>query len=96
MSDPTDKSQTASVSESENPAIPAPTVKSTRPRSNHDWWPDQLDLSVLHQHSPRSDPMGGDFDYAAAFNSVDLDALAKDVDEVLTTSRDWWPADFGH
>ncbi|MCA1708156.1 MAG: hypothetical protein LC808_34730, partial [Actinobacteria bacterium] len=55
---------TESVSESENPAIPSPTVKHTRPRTNRDWWPNQLDLSVLHQHSPLSDPMDEDFDYA--------------------------------
>ena len=55
---------TESVSESENPAIPAPTVKDTRPRTNQDWWPNQLDLSVLHQHSPRANPMDDDFDYA--------------------------------
>jgi catalase-peroxidase len=64
--------------------------------SNHDWWPNQLNLTILRKHPDVANPMGGDFDYAAAFNSVDLDALARDVDEVLTTSKDWWPADFGH
>ncbi|MCU1651953.1 MAG: catalase/peroxidase, partial [Pseudonocardia sp.] len=63
---------------------------------NRDWWPNQLNLKVLRKHSAVADPMGEDFDYAAAFNTVDLDALARDVDEVLTTSREWWPADFGH
>ncbi|MGQ0743563.1 MAG: catalase/peroxidase HPI [Acidimicrobiales bacterium] len=87
---------TESTSESENPAIPAPTPKSTRPRSNQDWWPNQLDLSVLHKHSPTSDPMDSDFDYAEAFASLDLDALKADVFEVMTTSQDWWPADYGH
>jgi catalase-peroxidase len=90
------KAATESVSESENPAIPAPTVKSGRPRTNQDWWPNQLDLSVLHQHSPLSNPMGADFDYAEVFESLDLDALKQDVIKVMTTSQDWWPADYGH
>ncbi|MEU0235835.1 MULTISPECIES: catalase/peroxidase HPI [unclassified Streptomyces] len=85
-----------SGSESENPAIPAPTPAPTRPRTNRDWWPNQLDLQVLHQHSPLADPMGGDFDYAAEFATLDLDALKRDVFEVMTASQDWWPADYGH
>ncbi|MGA5493407.1 catalase/peroxidase HPI [Streptomyces cinereoruber] len=85
-----------SGSESENPAIPAPTPAPTRPRTNRDWWPNQLDLQVLHQHSPLSDPMGEDFDYAAEFATLDLDALKRDVFEVMTASQDWWPADYGH
>ncbi|MFI9121095.1 catalase/peroxidase HPI [Streptomyces bikiniensis] len=85
-----------SGSESENPAIPAPTTAPTRPRTNRDWWPNQLDLQVLHQHSPLSDPMGEDFDYAAEFATLDLDALKRDVFEVMTASQDWWPADYGH
>jgi catalase-peroxidase len=64
--------------------------------SNRDWWPNQLNLAILRKHSAVANPMGGDFDYAAAFSTVDLDALARDVDEVLTTSKEWWPADFGH
>ncbi|MER6629705.1 catalase/peroxidase HPI [Streptomyces sp. NPDC000987] len=64
--------------------------------SNRDWWPNQLNLAVLRKHSSASDPMGDGFDYAAEFRSLDLDALARDVDEVLTTSQDWWPADFGN
>jgi catalase-peroxidase len=64
--------------------------------SNRDWWPDQLDLSVLNRNSPLSDPMGVDFDYAAEFATVDLEALKKDIFEVMTTSQDWWPADYGH
>ena len=63
---------------------------------NRDWWPDRLDLSILRKHPAASDPMGEDFDYAAEFGTLDLDALAADVDEVLTTSQEWWPADFGH
>jgi catalase-peroxidase len=83
-------------SESESPVIPSPTPKATRPRSNRDWWPNQLDLSMLHQHSPRSDPMGEDFDYAAELATLDVDALKRDLIEVMTTSQDWWPADYGH
>ncbi|MBB4910861.1 catalase/peroxidase HPI [Actinophytocola algeriensis] len=64
--------------------------------SNRDWWPNRLNLAILRKHTPVADPMDPGFDYAAEFNSVDLDELARDVDEVLTTSRDWWPADFGH
>ncbi|MEJ2885084.1 catalase/peroxidase HPI [Actinomycetospora aeridis] len=63
---------------------------------NVDWWPNQLNLRVLRTHTAVSNPMDDDFDYAAAFKTVDLDALAADVDHVLTTSQDWWPADFGH
>ncbi|MFD8982622.1 catalase/peroxidase HPI [Streptomyces sp. NPDC059564] len=85
-----------SGSESENPAIPSPAPTSTRPRTNRDWWPNQLDLQVLHQHSPQSNPMGEDFDYAAEFAHLDVDALKQDVFDVMTTSQDWWPADYGH
>ncbi len=63
---------------------------------NVDWWPNQLNLRVLRTHTSVSNPMDPDFDYAKEFATVDLDALAADVDEVLTTSQDWWPADFGH
>jgi catalase-peroxidase len=90
------KDATESVSESENPAIPAPTAKQTRPRTNRDWWPNQVDLSVLHQHSTRANPMGEDFDYAEEFKTLDVEALKRDIFEVMTTSQDWWPADFGH
>ena len=64
--------------------------------ANRDWWPNQLDLSVLRQHSSLSDPMGGDFNYAEAFNSLDYEALKKDLRELMTQSQDWWPADYGH
>ena len=63
---------------------------------NSDWWPNQLNLKILRKHQAAANPMGEDFDYAAAFATVDLDELATDVDAVLTTSQDWWPADFGH
>ncbi|HEY2719865.1 MAG TPA: catalase/peroxidase HPI [Solirubrobacteraceae bacterium] len=87
---------TESVSESENPAIPSPTSEVSRPRTNHDWWPNQLDLSVLHRHSPLSDPMGDGFDYAREFATLDLDALKRDLVELMSTSQDWWPSDYGH
>jgi catalase-peroxidase len=83
------------VSESENPAIPSPEPKVHRPRSNRDWWPDQVDLSVLHKHAPQASPMGEDFNYAEEFKKLDVEALKRDVIEVMTTSQDWWPADFG-
>ncbi|MFE9479140.1 MULTISPECIES: catalase/peroxidase HPI [Streptomyces] len=85
-----------SGSESENPVIPSPAPAPTHPRTNRDWWPNQLDLSVLHQHSPRSNPMDEDYDYAAEFATLDVDALKRDVFEVMTASQDWWPADYGH
>ncbi|MBS0337769.1 MAG: catalase/peroxidase HPI [Proteobacteria bacterium] len=64
--------------------------------TNSAWWPDQLKLNILHQHTPRSDPMGTDFDYAAEFKSLDLDAVITDLHALMTDSQDWWPADFGH
>ncbi|MCB2095684.1 MAG: catalase/peroxidase HPI [Rhodobacteraceae bacterium] len=65
-------------------------------RSNRDWWPDQLNLNVLHQHSAAANPMGAGFDYAAAFKSLDLPALKKDLVALMTDSQSWWPADYGH
>jgi catalase-peroxidase len=64
--------------------------------SNRDWWPNQLDISVLHQHSKLSDPMGEAFDYAKEFKSLDLNAVIKDLHALMTDSQEWWPADFGH
>ncbi|WP_321351327.1 catalase/peroxidase HPI [Halopseudomonas oceani] len=63
---------------------------------NKDWWPNQLNLAILHQHNPKSDPMGGDFDYAAEFKTLDLAAVKQDIAAVMTDSQDWWPADYGH
>ena len=63
---------------------------------NKDWWPNQLNLAILHQHNPKSDPMGGDFDYAAEFNKLDLAAVKRDLTALMTDSQDWWPADYGH
>jgi len=83
-------------SESENPAIDAPTPTSGAPRTNQDWWPNQLDVSRLHPHHPQSDPLGDDFDYAKEFAKLDVEALKADLISVLTTSQDWWPADYGH
>jgi catalase-peroxidase len=82
-------------SESENPALDSPEPKATRPRSNQDWWPNQPDLRALHR-SPESSPLGEDFNYAAEFKSLDLEALKRDVTTVMTQSQDWWPADYGH
>ena len=65
-------------------------------KSNRDWWPNQLNLKILHQRSSLSDPMGSDFDYAEEFKSLDLEAVKKDLVAVMTDSQDWWPADFGH
>ena len=65
-------------------------------RSNRDWWPNQLSLSVLHQNSPLSNPMGKAFNYAEEFKSLDLDAVVKDLHSLMTASQDWWPADYGH
>ncbi len=84
------------MSDSENPAISAPTPKAHRPLSNQDWWPDQINVQVLHQHSPTSNPLGAEFDYKEAFKSLDVDALKRDLIEMMTTSQEWWPADYGH
>jgi catalase-peroxidase len=73
-----------------------PVAHSTEPRSNRDWWPDQLDLKTLQQNPPMASPMGEDFNYAEEFNTLDLDALRRDIEVVMTTSQDWWPADYGH
>ena len=87
---------TRSVSESENPAIPSPTPKTGRPHTNRDWWPNQLDLSVLHRHSPACSPLGAGFDYAKEFESLDLEALKRDLVDLMTDSQEWWPADYGY
>lgn len=72
-----------------------PTTGRAR-RTNRDWWPNQLDLNVLHQHSTKSNPMGEGFNYAQEFKSLDLEAVKQDLRELMTNSQDWWPADFGH
>ncbi|MFD6455310.1 catalase/peroxidase HPI, partial [Nocardia sp. NPDC060220] len=94
---PAPDAETLSNSESENPAIPSPTADTDRrPHSNKDWWPEQIDVSVLHAHSSKSNPLGEDFDYATAFAELDVDALKADIAAVLTDSQDWWPADYGN
>ena len=72
------------------------THTATGSTANQHWWPNQLNLTILSQNSSLSDPMGEDFDYAAEFKTLDLDALKQDVESVMTTSQDWWPADYGH
>ena len=82
----------ANGSESESPAIDYPGGSPT----NNEWWPDQLKLHVLHQHTAASNPMDDDFDYRAEFESLDFEALKNDIKAVMTDSKDWWPADYGH
>ena len=64
--------------------------------SNRDWWPNRLPLEILHQHSPQSNPMAADFNYAEAFKQLDLAAVKQDLTYLMTDSQDWWPADYGH
>ena len=73
-----------------------PVAHGARRHTNSDWWPDQLNLKILHQHSPLSDPMDKEFNYAEEFKSLDLNAVIKDLHALMTDSQDWWPADFGH
>jgi catalase-peroxidase len=83
-------------------ALLAPVVTTSsafaqeRPMANQDWWPERLDLSALRQQDPDSNPLGADFDYAAEFATLDLDAVKRDLTALMTTSQDWWPADYGH
>src|SRR5262249_8404482 len=67
-----------------------------RARTNRDWWPNQVNVNVLHQHPPASNPLGASFDYAKEFDSLDLDAVIKDLTALMTDSQNWWPADYGH
>jgi catalase-peroxidase len=83
-------------SESENPAIPSPEAAVPHPRTNRDWWPNQLDLTVLHPRHPQASPLSADFDYAEEFKKLDVDALRQDLVDLMTDSQEWWPADFGH
>jgi len=91
-----DTAATERGSDSESPAIPTPTPTPQRPKTNQDWWPAQPNLQVLSHHSPLSNPMDRNFDYAEQFKTLDVDSLKRDLIEVMTTSRDWWPADYGH
>lgn len=85
---------------SEHPAVKGHTdieyAKKVSPNSNQYWWPNRVDLSVLRQHSSESNPLGENFNYAKAFQALDLSAIKKDIDKTLTTSQDWWPADYGN
>ncbi len=83
-------------SQTESPMHGAVTTTAERIKRNADWWPHQLDLAILHQNSELSNPMDKDFDYAEEFKSLDLDAVVKDLHALMTTSQDWWPADYGH
>ncbi|MFE0749944.1 catalase/peroxidase HPI [Gordonia sp. NPDC058843] len=93
---PNPDEQTRSNSESENPVISSPEPKGHAPLTNKDWWPEQIDLSILHAHSSLSNPLGDDFDYSAEFAKLDVEALKADLVSLMTTSQDWWPADYGH
>ncbi|MGD9619525.1 MAG: catalase/peroxidase HPI [Mycolicibacterium sp.] len=92
---PTPDAPTASNSESENPAIASPKPKAHAPLTNRDWWPEQVDVSVLHRQNAKGNPLGESFDYAAEFGKLDLEMFKADVQAVVTTSQDWWPADYG-
>jgi len=83
-------------SESKCPVTNGDGVGPTGGTSNHDWWPNQLDLGVLRHNSPQSDPMGEDFNYAEEFKKLDLEALVVDLKAAMTDSQEWWPADYGH
>ena len=85
-----------SESKTDCPFISTTTSSTQGRRTNRDWWPNQLDLSVLHQHSEKSDPMGSSFEYATQFETLDLDAVKKDLFALMTDSQEWWPADYGH
>ena len=84
------------MSESKCPMSAAHRHTAAGARTNASWWPNQLKINILHQYSPASDPMGEDFDYASEFQSLDLNAVVKDLHALMTTSQDWWPADYGH
>jgi catalase-peroxidase len=73
-----------------------PIVHTAEPRTNRDWWPNQLDLGPLQQNPPMANPMDEGFNYAEEFKTLDLDAVKRDIETVMTTSQDWWPADYGH
>src|ERR1700684_271013 len=78
------------------PGHGAVTTSHGAARRNPDWWPNALNLKLLNQQSPLNDPMGESFNYAEEFKSLDLDAVVKDLHALMTTSQDWWPADYGH
>ena len=83
-------------SKTDESAGKCPIAHTPATRANRDWWPNQLSLQVLHQHSNLSNPMGETFNYAAEFKKLDIEALKKDLQALMTDSQEWWPADFGH
>ncbi|ANW64842.1 catalase/peroxidase HPI [Mycobacterium sp. djl-10] len=93
---PHSDAETSSHSESENPIIDSPTPKVHAPLTNKDWWPEQVDVSVLHKQSSKGNPFGEAFDYAAEFAKLDVEAFKADVIDLIQTSQDWWPADYGN
>ena len=93
---PQPEKTTGSRSESESPVIASPTPKVHEPLTNRDWWPNQVDLSPLKKHAPQANPMGAGYNYAEEFAKLDVAALKRDMIELMTTSQDWWPADYGH
>lgn len=84
------------MSDGKCPIIHGNSTSTKAGTANNRWWPNQLNLKMLSQHSEKTDPLGGDFDYAAAFKALDMDALIADLDALMTDSQDWWPADYGH
>jgi catalase-peroxidase len=96
MTDTTHAGAGAPDAKTNESAGKCPVVHGAAGRANRDWWPSQLNLTVLHQHSPLSNPMGAAFDYAEAFKTLDIEALKKDLTALMTDSQDWWPADYGH
>jgi catalase-peroxidase len=84
------------TTETKSPLTNGAQQHTARARSNRDWWPNQLSLEILHQNSPLSNPLGKEFNYADEFKKLDLKALKKDIEAIMTTSQDWWPADYGH
>src|SRR5580693_5121724 len=89
-------STSTTSTETASPMHGAVTHNSRKITRNEHWWPDRLDLAILHQNTKLADPMGKDFDYASEFKSLDLDAVIKDLHALMTDSQDWWPADYGH
>src|SRR5579871_3552306 len=82
--------------ETSSPMHGAVTHNSRKILRNFEWWPERLDLAILHQNTKLADPMGEEFNYAKEFQSLDLDAVIKDLHAVMTDSQSWWPADYGH
>lgn len=86
----------AAIAVTLSPMATSPAYAANAPTTNKFWWPDQIDLSPLRQNATESNPYGNDYDYAKEFNSLDLEAVKKELEQVMRTSQDWWPADYGH